>query len=433
MGRWSRARAGAGWAAAGLGAALAGTGCAYSMIVDGALRRDVLADITARAALARGIPAPGSVPARVIEREALPEVVRAALAYAWTQAELDQYQESLVTAGVWPPDRDLVEEFVALGSEQIAGLYAPEDRVLYVVADARRPLLLRLVSRLLGRDLFLEFALSHEIVHWLQHQAYPWLLEEDETWKWQDDYTLAIQTAVEGDALRYGMEALFAERARLPAPDDLAEDTSEALDSNAPALLRLTLLLPYVEGYRLSYAEGPALLDAPPASTEQALHPERRREPFTVADLAAARRALPEGCRVVAQNTLGEAEISVLFRDLAPEPRPEAWQGWNGDRYLAARCGETRELAWWTSWDDEADAHEFAEAYAEIAEAVRRRAGFPDPPHVWQKGTTVVVTTPAFGDPDAWLPDLRTGRVATGPALRRFFGAPYVHPDAPTP
>jgi len=416
-----------------LAAAFLLDGCAYSMIADGALREEALADVTARAIAARGIAAGGPVPARVIARDEIPDIVHRLVAPEWTPAEIADYQEGLEAVGVWPPDRDLLEEFVALSREQVLGLYIPPEGALYVVEDAVRPFSMRVASRMTGRDLYLEAVLAHEIVHWLQHRSYPWLLEEDNVWKRQDDFTLAVQTAVEGDAMRYGLAAFLDGRAALPHPDRFAESAGEAPESDAPALLRLTLLLPYVAGYRLSYEEGHALLDAPPASSEQALHPARRREPFTVADLAGARAALPAGCRPLDTNTLGEVGISVLFRDLAAEPREAAWQGWDGDRYVAARCGERRELAWWTSWDDDDDAREFAAAYAEIAEAARARASFEAPAAVWRVGATVVVSTPAFGDPSAWVDALRTARVATGPALRAFFDAPYAHPDAPRP
>ena len=42
------------------------------------------------------------------------------------------------------------------------------------------------------------------------------------------------------------------------------------------------------------------------------------------------------------------------------DPPRLIWEGWNGDRYLAARCGGRRELLWLTVWDSEADAAEFA-------------------------------------------------------------------------
>lgn len=420
-------------AALGLLGALAAAGCAYSMVAGGALRPQALADLSARTAAARGIAAPGPVPARVIERDDLPGILRDMLAPQWTSAEIADYEAGLVTVGVWPAARDLLEEFVRLSRDQLAGLYVPPEGVLYVVADAERPLSFRMLSSLARRDLYLELVLSHEIVHWLQDRAYPWLLEEDFTWKHQDDYARAVQTAVEGDAMHYGLVAWLGGSERLPSPDDFAERAAEEPPVDAPALLRLTLLLPYVSGYRLSVAEGRHLLDAPPASTEQAIHPERRREPFTVSDLDAARRALPGGCRVFAANTLGEVGISVLFRDLAADPEPAAWEGWDGDRYLAARCGDRRELVWWTSWDDAAEAREFADAYRQIAEAARARAGLAAPLVPWRDGATVVVATPAFGDPAAWAGSLRTDRVATGPQLRRFFGAPYVHAGAPAP
>jgi len=68
------------------------------------------------------------------------------------------------------------------------------------------------------------------------------------------------------------------------------------------------------------------------------------------------------------------------------------WEGWNGDRFLTARCNEQGEFVWLTTWDSEADAAEFANGYRVIAESVRERAGL-DGISVDQLGRDVVVYT----------------------------------------
>jgi hypothetical protein len=219
---------------------------------------------------------------------------------------------------------------------------------------------------------------------------------------------------------------------RLPSAqsirDELASDValrSKGPLAEAPALVRLTVAFPYEYGSGLSLAEGPALLDAPPASTEQVLHPEHRRAPFLAIDLKALRPVLPSGCRFVAENTVGELGLSVLFRDLSPAPDPSAWQGWDGDRYLVARCGERLELLWLTVWDGPVDAGEFEAGYRGIGAAVAARAGLDDPPRMRRAGKEVLVFTSGLAPLAERIPSLaRRKLVATLDQLQDWFDEP---------
>ena len=232
-------------------------------------------------------------------------------------------------------------------------------------------------------------------------------------WQDQDDATQALAVAIEGDALRYGFEALGIPH--LPEPSTLRDELAGAgLDGalgRAPALLRLSLLVPYIEGYRLSYTEGPALRERPPLSTEQALHPERRYEPFLAYDLRALRTTLPGGCRFVSENSMGELGISILMRDLADAPvDPEAWYGWNGDRYVTARCDGRRAFVWISAWDSESDAAAFEAAYRGIADAVAERGELTRAPQTRRHGPEVVAVSEALAPLVAELDALASRR-----------------------
>jgi hypothetical protein len=404
---------------------LGAAGCAYQLVAGGQLRPEPFEQIIQRTVRARGIAPESEIHTRVIGSAELPELLRGALAAEWTGAEILDYQEGLVTLGLWPAGRDLEREFVAVYSEEVVGLYLPTQRTLYLVDDAPMPWSVRLLSTLIRRDLERELILAHELVHFLQHQAYPGLMDADPFWKSHDDVTAALQAALEGDALHYGFAALEIEP---PAAEDLREALEEedrgrthgAL-AEAPALLRMTVAFPYVHGYGLSLREGRALLASPPASTEQVLHPERRLEPFQAIDLGALRLALPEGCRARYEDTLGELGLSVLLRDLGASAHPDAWQGWDGDRWVAADCGG-RELVWLTAWDSEADAAEFAASYARIAPAVAERAAMASPPAARRVGREVWIATPALAPLAERLDALaRRARVADLPGLRAHF------------
>lgn len=390
--------------AAALGLA-AGSGCAYSMISNGEIRTRDFDNVLERTMAARQLFVDAPPQVEVATPEMLVGVLEEALDRQWSPQLLSDYESGLVALGLWPPQQDLRGEYVSVFSGEVAGLYVPSLKTIYVVEGARLPLSFRLLSFFSRRDLVGEFVLSHELVHLLQHGAYPALLDPADPRIDQDDLDNAIQAAVEGDALRYGYEAIGLDTEGLSSEgfsqafeDEVTASASEDLEG-APALLRLTLAFPYVTGFPLSLAEGRALLERPPASTEQAIHGSRRYEPFYVFDLRPLRERLPEGCAFVHENTLGELHISVLFRDLSGDapPSPDAWQGWDGDRFLVARCETGLEFVWLTAWDSEEDAEEFREAYAQIAPTVAARAGHAVVPEALRSEQEVVVATAGLG------------------------------------
>jgi hypothetical protein len=397
-------------------------------VAGGEIREEPFQELLARTSAARGIALAGTVDARVVRQAQSRDIVAGVIAEEWAPGELARYQEALVAVGLWPPERDLLEELLAVHAAEVAGFYNPRERIFYVVEDAHIPFSVRLVSALSRRDLTREIVIAHELVHLLQHQRYPALFEAVTSHE-QDDASWATSAALEGDAVRFGFEALGV----LPDPDDFGRSMLEADPggrsgalARAPALIRLTLVLPYTAGYRLAYAEWRELLESPPASTEQLLHSERRREPFFAFDLAGLRARLPAGCTPVYENGAGELGLSILLRDLAARADPAAWEGWDGDRYLAARCGGERAFAWITAWDSEPDALEFESAYAGIAAAVAARAGLSAPPVARRRGREVHLLAPSLeglapaleGVPRrrvSTLVELMPGRVALRP------------------
>ena len=139
-------------------------------------------------------------------------------------------------------------------------------------------------------------------------------------------------------------------------------------------------------------------------------------------DLTELEGRLPAGCRTLQRNTVGELQISVLFRDLSKDPDPAIWEGWNGDRYLVADCEGRTEWVWWTAWDSAADAAEFADAYFELAPAVAARADSANPVSTQTEATYVVVTSGGFADEVSKPPPPAT-RVADLASLRALLRA----------
>lgn len=108
----------------------------------------------------------------------------------------------------------------------------------------------------------------------------------------------------------------------------------------------------------------------PPASTEQVLHPEKylKEEPPVLLDLKpleeyfAARKST-----ALYRTTLGELGTAIFFESLLEAPRPEAAEGWGGDRLAAWKEGDRALVVWATAWDREQDAREFEDAAAAAA------------------------------------------------------------------
>jgi len=138
--------------------------------------------------------------------------------------------------------------------------------------------------------------------------------------------------------------------------------------TDAPTLLRETLLFPYLSGaehIRQFKARRPGgwPFDSLPESTEQILHPEKyfdQRDSPTAIELP----PLKAGARAVYENDLGEFETRILVyeftRDLALATRAAA--GWDGDRFiLAALSGGGEGLVWASVWDSGIDAAEFVD------------------------------------------------------------------------
>ena len=424
MGGRLRAVAGATLAVIGLG------GCAHSLVSDGQLHEEAFERLSSRAEEVAGTPRPADLRALPVERAQVKAIMQRVIEGQWGEDELFAFRESLVTLGLWPPDRDLVEASLAVFEEEVVGFYVPSDRTLYVVADSRVPMGLAIFSALLGRDLYREAVLAHELVHAHQHASHPMLVATSVDAPDQSDAASAASAALEGDAMRAGFE-LSLRGAALPDPEWVArafeaeaQQRRQGPLSDAPALIRLTYAFPYAWGYRLAYAEGNSLLDAPPASTEQLLHPERRHADFLAVDLTPLVVELPAECTPLFQDTMGELNLSVLFRDLSQAPAAQSWEGWDGDRYLVAHCRGGREFLWLTYWDSAEDAEDFEIAYLGIAGSVAERADLHALPRTSRDGRRVVVYT---GGLAPLLPELTTfsrrARVATLEGLRAHFAA----------
>jgi len=277
-------------------------------------------------------------------------------------------------SGEW---QDVYENTILL-SRSTAGLYVPKKQSLYVVSEPARSQKGGIFLNSLG-NLGDEVTLAHEIVHALQHQHYPEIFETDvPTWLQQADATIALQAAVEGDANLWAAQSLgFMGRARDPEEVlELSHDSKFSPLSDAPNLTRERLEFPYIYGYRFAYSQGKESLKPPPASTEQVIHIKKNgRTAFLAIDLSdVANMVEGTGCRVQFQDTMGELVLSLWLRSFDSSTDKRTWEGWDGDRWLAVECEQSRELIWVMSWDTEQDAQEFEQALSVIIGGWQQRA-----------------------------------------------------------
>ncbi len=218
---------------------------------------------------------------------------------------------------------------------------------------------------------------AHELSHALQDQ-----LSTPRFSSTNADERLAHAALLEGDAtvMMFGYLAAREGRDALGAMRAVAERLSQLAAADLPAWLGVTSAfsqaptlwrdqlrfqslggVPFVEA--VLREGGVALLNRvlqrPPRSTEQILHPLRYfegDEPIAVRD-----PATPPGLLVRAVGTLGELGIaSLLYQCPVGRSTLHSGEGWGGDRFLIVeREDQKLALLWSTVWDREEDAQAF--------------------------------------------------------------------------
>jgi hypothetical protein len=364
----------------------------------------------------RGLDFLEPVHAEWIGRDDFEPVIRGELGEALSGDAAVRARDSYAALGLLPADYDLEREMLELESNEVAGLYSPKHRTLYVGDPARDPNL----PGPLGPTVV------HELVHALQHQHYPQTLELVSSLHHEDDLTTSIAATLEGDATLTMLGAItLGSFARTP---DVAEHMrdgvyAEALRADsrfakAPRFVALSLLFPYAEGILLSArhfaAGGNSALDAaladPPLATLRVFRPELA-DPIEFVRLPLAAlpsHMAPTHCRVGDDNTAGAFALSVLF-ELVPSQSfkldPLAGE-WRGDRFAQLYCdGDRWELVWLTRWRTPDAATRFAARYEALAPAIAARTKLSGPARVIVQDRTALVLTPGAMPLAAWLVD----------------------------
>jgi hypothetical protein len=293
--------------------------------------------------------------------------------------------------GLIPEKYDYEGETYAMLEEELAGLYVPEDKTMYVAKDMAPEAL--------------ESTVAHELVHALQDQHFG-IGDKLKFKTGESDMLAAVHAMAEGDATsamfdemiaaKYGIDALKSKNATHVIPDrdpeqmleeELAAKTKPSKISSAPRFLAVGLLAPYADGLRFIHAMrrrgGPLGWKAvdqawarPPSTTEQLLHLEKydANEPALDVPLATG-NALGGSFKKTYDENFGEQGGRIAFTEwMDVKSAKKAAAGWGGDHVTLFENGDKHAVAWRVVFDN---GDEAAEAYGLLTLGWARSLGVP--------------------------------------------------------
>jgi hypothetical protein len=312
--------------------------------------------------------------------EAIAESLRAQI----EEEEIERARIVYGALGLLDSEEDLQSMFAGVLGEQVIGYYDPETGRLVIREDVMSGLTGEPGSEQAHEA---RLVLVHELVHALQDQRLG--LGESYQKERTADADNAFRAVVEGDAtLAMLAHALRQQGIPLSAATGGIQQMGSYVDLNAlvrgeklddaPAILRVTLVAPYLRGLQfIAAVQGrggwPAVNNAHrrlPVSSEQVLHPEKyfSREPAESVVVKDNPQVLAAGFERAEEDTLGELEISVYLGQRRKSGTDEqAAQGWAGDQLVVYVRGKDAAVVWWTTWDSDDDAVEAYRAARSVA------------------------------------------------------------------
>ncbi|MDR3618131.1 MAG: hypothetical protein P4L85_02185 [Paludisphaera borealis] len=339
----------------------------------------------------RRIPFKHEVKRDVTKRENLKAMLLKDFDEDMTPAEFEANEKALKAFGMVAPAVDLKALLVQVYSEEIAAYYDPRTKTMYMIEEpeAKKKEPPTFFDRLFGKTQGFDkdenkTVIAHEMTHALADQHFDLEgLHHDS--KNNDDRSLAVSALIEGEAtlamMGVGMDDWDGtEIVKMPA-DGLDRGISMMTPflpmlgggkslRDAPPVIVESMMFPYLRGMvfcaHLANSGGwEAIDDAyknPPLSTEQILHPSKfRKHPDlpTEIDLGALKPG--DGWKELGRNVLGELQTAILLRK---QKGSAAAAGWDGDRYAVFEGPDKKlGLVWFSTWDADDEAREFAQSY----------------------------------------------------------------------
>jgi hypothetical protein len=287
-----------------------------------------------------------------------------------------------------PSSMNLKQQMTKLLDQQVAGLYDPRSKRLYVLkgSPATESGELGGMEDVLGGygvDIA-GISMSHELTHALDDQNFD-LLSLPVEERFDQDRAGAAMALVEGDATWVMMQYMWVSLGfegdaseslgQLGDLSGLVQNAGASMGEDVPRYIQENLLGAYLSGMAFVKAVrargGSTAVDAlfrkPPQSVEQILHPEKFFAGEVPARLSAKLPAswASAGFKEYTSGVWGEMNARIILQELnvPKEVAVQASEGWGGDAYVTAR-GPAGGLSWiWvTRWDTEKDAREFRDA-----------------------------------------------------------------------
>ena len=387
-----------------------------------ALDEKLVDEARLQAVWVRGLDFTNRLPVKPLTPGVITDILSRELEEEYDGGGLDAAQELYTRwLGILPDHYNLREGLHQLMQEQVAGLYDPKTKVLYVTPEAGSTGETAAVE---NDELGLPVVMVHELQHALEDQHFDFDSMEKQL-KGSDDSLLAYQSVVEGSATRGMLEAMPAITAaadgdtgallfidnllRLPImewvfmralsdPSKLMEAEGVKPASDIPDLMYMQLMLPYTLGYQFtrtfSRDYGSDALDhlftQPPQSTEQLIHPDKYWEWRDLPTRIALASNLPatKAWSLWHDETVGEADVRLIFDQHLGEGRGTALgRGWDGGRIGLYRNAEGKRLmVWEMAWDSVAAARRFEAACARVwAEKFQARPRPGAPKGTWMR------------------------------------------------
>jgi len=274
---------------------------------------------------------------------------------------LGRLGDQLIALGVFEPEVDVVDAYLSALDAGVLGYYDPETDELVVRGG--------------DPNLYTESVIVHELTHALDDQWYdldrPELDDDDEA-------SFGFSALVEGSA-RLAEDAFTQQLSESERDEMLADqlafemDALPYLDLDTYMTLAPILGAPYELGSRLIETvvdeEGEDRFDAafaaPPATSEQVLHPDA----FLDGDEPVVVQAPPSNGDERHSGVLGEFLLRLaLSGSLSSSVANEAAEGWDGDAYVVWADGDATCLRVDIATDTDDDRRELAQALTEWAD-----------------------------------------------------------------
>ena len=334
----------------------------------------------------RGLEEKQPIEPTIVSPDEMSEVLRTSFDEDYPPEQVAADEQLYHGLGLLPKDQKLADAYIDLLSSQVAGLYDPLKKKLYVVSKEGG----------VGPVEWVYY--SHEYDHALQDQNFD-LQKIQDGLDDKTDEALARQSLVEGDAyvlMTYWLQQNL-------TPEEIGQVIQASSDPEAQAALqRIPPIVQtqitfsalqgtqWVAGIQLGGGWGAinAAFAEPPVSTEQILHLEKysaHEAPIAVDlpdDLASK---MGPGWSVVLEDTMGEHQTSIWLGAGVVAAAADASAGWGGDRItmLSGPDGAWA-IAWRTVWDGDDDAAEFEVT----AQGAVEKAGGPGQVLPGEGGTT---------------------------------------------